>query len=577
MAGLLLAGAAGLAGSRAATSEEAPWPSPVPGYKAPEPGEHPRILFRKSDLPRLKKVAQTPEGQAILKRIRICLNGSDGETMCTKFGVKGKVSGDGSGEFAKDPPGTFTISHMAGYGFLYQLTGNKKYADLGKECWEKAAVEGYRDRDRRYSFRAPYGALRAGPSIGWMALGYDLCYDGWDPAFRKSVAEAFNNYNEGQHEQIDRLARGLRQHPGSNHWGMQVGGAAMAILAIMNDPGVDMGKIGPLLDDNAKCMVRNMTQGFGDGGFFAEGDGTGSMSSHIAFLTGLQAWKIAGGKDFITPRPNAQWLALRWVFQSIPKAGTAPPSWFWPHRGGYPHNIWARHDKSGGGYFGIGFAGVTDEQKPGMLWVYNHAGLRDIDDKAGTPFDTPSPYPHHSICAFVNWPWEMKEKNPSECLPHNVRDSKWGFYGFRNHWQDPNDIVITVLTHSAKGNMGAPAEKAFSVMAFGKRFTWGSVPGEPKDWQPAADGSAILNWDSQSVAIDFSKASGADGMLVTTGAGEGTKVDAGGKSLTFKFLTGGSEPAPKAEGDKVVVGQQAVSVKDGKIVLGKMAPPSGKR
>ena len=65
---------------------------------------------------------------------------------------------------------------------------------------------------------------------------------------------------------------GARQHPGSNHWGMQVGGAALALLAVMNDPGVDMGKIAPLLKASEKSMIINVTQGFGDGGFFAEGE-----------------------------------------------------------------------------------------------------------------------------------------------------------------------------------------------------------------------------------------------------------------------------------------------------------------
>jgi hypothetical protein len=547
-----------------ASAQETPWPSPVKDHKEVEPGEHPRLLFRKSDLARLRKSAATPEGKAILARLRLCLNGSDGESMPSKFGIKGPVSKDGSGATANDPPGTYTFSHAAGYGLLYQLTGEKKYADLGRECMEKA-FEGQRDRDSRYSFKAPFGALRAGPSLGWTALGYDLCHDGWDAEYRKKVALAIQDYNEGQWMSLAELARGARQHPGSNHWGMQVGGAAMALLAIMKDPGVDMGKIRPLLEASRKSMIRNLTEGFGDGGCFAEGDGTGSMASHIAFLTALQAWRTAAGQDFVAPRPNAAWTALKWIFLTVPRGGKMD---FWPQRGGYPHNIWDRDGLSGGGYFGIALGALPVDSKSALLWFYNRH-LKDADAKAGTPFDTPSPYPHHAVCAFVNWPWELKERDPAEVIPRAYRDTKWSFYAFRNRWQDENDIVISVLTKPSKGNMGAKADGSLQIAAFGKKFAHGKVAGDVRHWQAAADGSTIMALaDGTSVAIDFSKASGADGMIVMTGPGaQGTSVPAGGISYSFRFLTTGAEPVPKAEGDKVVVGGQAVSVENGTLKL----------
>src|SRR5687767_654583 len=58
-----------------------PWPADVVGFVPPEPGEHPRLLFRKAELAAIRKKAQTPEGRAIVKRLRQQLNGSDGETM----------------------------------------------------------------------------------------------------------------------------------------------------------------------------------------------------------------------------------------------------------------------------------------------------------------------------------------------------------------------------------------------------------------------------------------------------------------------------------------------------------------
>ena len=37
---------------------------------------------------------------------------------------------------------------------------------------------------------------RAGPSLGWTAVGYDLCYDGWDDDFRRRVAHEIAAYDE---------------------------------------------------------------------------------------------------------------------------------------------------------------------------------------------------------------------------------------------------------------------------------------------------------------------------------------------------------------------------------------------
>jgi hypothetical protein len=519
----------------------------------------------------MRERAKTPEGQAILRRLRVQLNGGDGETMPAKFGLKERPQKDGSGPLADAPPGVFTFSHPAGYGLLYLLTGEKKYADLGRQCMEKS-LEGYRDRDQRYSFRAPYGALRAGPSLGWTALGYDLCYDGWDEDFRRRVAEAIQNYNEGQWCSLPELTRGARQNPRSNHWGMQVGGAALALLAILNDPGVDMAKLGPLLQTSEKAMLRNLTEGFGDGGFFAEGDGTGSMASHIVFLTALQAWRNVAGKDFYSPRSNAQWMALKWFFLTLPRNGQMD----FPKRGAYPQNVWDRDGLSGGGYFSIGFGLASEEQKAALAWFYHHSGLKALDAENDTPCDTPSPYPHHAVLAFVNWPLGVAEKNPGDVLPHAWRDSQYGFCAWRNRWQDADDVIISILTRTARGNYSAAGEKSLTVWGLGRKQTWGTITGGFRgDFVPAKDGSTVLTTgDGSCLAIDFSKASGCDAMLVMTGPGAPGQnlVAAGGMQFSFLFLTRGTPPTPRVEGNRIAIGNQTVTHNGETIIFGTFNP-----
>jgi hypothetical protein len=557
----------------AKAADTRPWWMPVKGFQPVGPGEHPRLLFRKADLPALRKKAETPEGKAIVARLRRTLNGSDGESLPGEGGGRSADDTGAAGAFARG----LTIGHVAGYGMLYQLTGDPKFADLGKQAFEKA-LAGVKDVDSRYSFRRPNGALRAGPSLGWHAVGFDLCYDGWDAAAREKFGRAIAEYNEGAEAadaksnlDLETLVRGTMP-PGSNHFGMQVGGAAMALLAVTGEAFVDQKRIDTLLGLNEHSLMRNLTEGFGDGGFFAEGDGTGSMASQITFVSALQSWKNALGRDYINvERPNARMMTLKWIYLTVVRNGQPD---FWPIRGAYGHNVWARAGKSGAGYFAQGIGNVTEEQKAAMKGYYD-TFLLNADTQLGCPYDTASRDPNYTVCAFVNWPVGLEAKNPAAVLPLCYRDSLRSFYAWRNRWQDENDIVISVLTKSTEGYMGAKPDGSLQVAAFGKKFKWGQVAGDVKHWwtSPRGDASVLTTADGVSTAVDFTKSSGAEGLLVTTGQAEGRKVKLGPVTLTFKALTAGQEPEVAVDGDKAVIGKQAVTVKDGNLVLAVTAAP----
>jgi hypothetical protein len=157
-------------------------------------------------------------------------------------------------------------------------------------------------------------------------------------------------------------------------------------------------------------------------------------------------------------------------------------------------------------------------------------------------------------------------------LPHAFRDDRWNLYAWRNRWQDKDDVIISILPQAAKGNMGAKAEKTLTIQHDGKKLRWGTIVGGFQgDFTPAADGSTILTTgDGSCLAIDFSKASGADAMLVMTGPGapRDGAVEVGGAKFSLLFL-GGSVPTPRVAGDRVVVGAQTVSYDGQKIVLDK--------
>ncbi len=544
-------------------ADEQPWPAAIRDHQPVKPGEHPRLLFRESDLPALRAKAKTEVGQAILKRLRQTLNGDDGMTMPGDMGAGPGNDGKFNQALAG---GTFTISHVAGYGLLYQITGEQRYADLGRKAMD-AALAGHRGADKRYSFKNPSGALRAGPSLGWYALGYDLCYDGWDEAYRRKICEAIENYNEGRNMSLAELVRGSRHHPRSNHWGMQVGGGAMALLAIMNDPGVDQDRIDKLLKESEKSMIRNLTEGFGDGGYFAEGDGTGSMSSHIIFLPALQAWKTAAGRDFYTPRPNAQWAALRWMLGTVVVDGKP----VFHSRDGYPHNVWDRDGFSGAGYFAIGLGVATPPQQAAWLGFYD-AFFKERDAKRGTPYDTVSYLPHISVLSFVNWPLDVKPVNPALAIPRASVDNQYDYCMFRNRFQDSDDTVITFLASRPRRHTKQQEIGPIWITAFGRRMHWGDMKGDVTHFEVMQDGSATATTkDGTALAVDCTGHSGAPTMLVMTGPGApsgGTTVQLGGRDFSFNFIMRGKAPSPRVSGNQIVIGKQTVTYTNGRIVLG---------
>ena len=552
------------------SASSGPWFVPVPGFVAPVAGESPRLLFRRSDLTALRAKAETPEGRAILQRLRFLLDGRNGDGPPTALQTATRAyPGRPAAEL---PAGALTIGHAAGHGLLYQITGDKRHAELGRECIERF-IGGVRDRDPRYSFRSPGGALRAGPTLGWLAVGYDLCRDGWDAAARERVGRALWEYRELPDEEkpksvitLESLTRGTMP-PHSNHFGMQAGGAALVLLALEGEPWLDRARHRELREIAAHSMQRNLEEGFGDGGYFLEGDGTGSMASQIVFVSALQAWRNAAGRDYFSaPRPHARMLTLKWIYQTVFREGRPD---FWPARGGYPRNVWARAGMSGAGYFAFGLGALPAPERGALQWCHERF-LADADARAGMPFDTASPYPHVAVSAFVNWPVAGGAVDPNEVLPHAYRDSQAGFFVWRDRWRDGDDTVITVLTNPVRGYMGAPADSALAVNSRGRRLQWGKVvEGPVRHWwmSPRGELSSLTLADGTGFAVDFSGASGAGVMLVTSGPAEGRIVRIDGHELTFWFPTTDEPPVSRIEDGAVVVGRQRVSVQNGNLRL----------
>ena len=576
---------------------ETPWPANVPGFVAPKSGEHPRLFFRRTDLPALKKRAETPEGKHILAHLHRLLKGK------------------------------YTLWHGAGYGFLYQLTGDTKYADLGRRAVEQAYA-GKRDADFRYGLPRGIDAGATGASLGAIAMAYDLCYDGWDPKFRQGMAIRLLNHG-GFRISLPELARGSDGEPREPKWAGQVGGAALVLLAIRGDPEVHNWEVERLLKINAKSMLRQLKEGFGDHGYFWTGPETGQRAAYTSFLPALLAWKHAGGKDYITPRPRAGWISLRWCHWLVStRKGLRFPNPVPDVKRAAEQqmdvNRFVRDQLTAGGHFAHGFGMLRNErEKAALLWVYENVvapaekkEYAEMISAAGGPhmYDTVSPYPHRVMFSFLHWPTGTKPVHPEKVLPKALRDSL-DYYVFRNRWRDDKDTVITVLCGAQAPQIGRPMK----IRGMGDHRQCEFPRGWPTYYKSAASGSAVLSVSAPDkkvadvsgvppakaeigmegddddgdaltleekpkrrhtqnacLAVDFSRASGAEALVIGVGRG----VLLGGSSerakmvapiadgWQFQILILGTAPPPKVKDKQVIIGKQTIQFDGERIILG---------
>ncbi|MFW6162823.1 MAG: hypothetical protein ACODAJ_08615, partial [Planctomycetota bacterium] len=175
----------------------------VPGHEPFAPGEHPRLIFRKKDLPEIcRRAERTPEGRAIVAQLRKRL----AEPVKWAPRVPPRVA--------------------AGHGVMYALTGDRAHARRARAIIEQV-MDGKASDPKM---------IRRAPRAMGVALAYDLCYDGWDQIFRQKVTHwleraALDIFDGGR-------TGGLNEHPFSNWMGIAYGSAGTIAIAIMEDPGV---------------------------------------------------------------------------------------------------------------------------------------------------------------------------------------------------------------------------------------------------------------------------------------------------------------------------------------------------
>jgi len=173
------------------TGETRPPQTVAAGYVPFAIGEHPRTLFRKSELAALRAKAHTPFGQAMIEKIKGC-------------------------------------NDAVSLAFLYQITGQESYA-------ERAYAETVKTMDNRNG--GPFALGRFwGYRTSVVGAAYDLCYEGWTAQQREEVQYYLDWILYKCLHRQHRVGT-VNWQPGSNYTVVIHAGNGIAALALWGEKG----------------------------------------------------------------------------------------------------------------------------------------------------------------------------------------------------------------------------------------------------------------------------------------------------------------------------------------------------
>ncbi|MEG3437657.1 hypothetical protein V0288_11050 [Pannus brasiliensis CCIBt3594] len=591
------------------------WPTPVTDHRSLQPGEHPRLIFRASEIESLREKARTPLGRDVLNRLNASLR--------EKIYYDGYV-----------PNGGY---HATGYCFLALLNDDRQKADIAWEILEKTRA----NRGRR--------VLEQAPIVAGVALAYDLCYPLWGEDRRRELTKWLSI-------EAKKLLKGGSPKDGWNgdpasNWNARARGAAgLAALAILNEPLPEDKLYSP---ENSVIMAkrhidRYFQRAIGSGGFGTEGDLYTTEPMILSVFPFLQAYKNVMGRDLVTGSP-AEALIPNYLTRAVPKKGDLPIP------------AYGRHATYEGiSLFAMASAILPDRSLPSVRWR-----LEGREKSLFNPY-----YPHIAPFILAGDRSNVPPANPSKTLDRVLADKTKGFYVFRDGWRDENDFVASIYLKQRRGggwrfpdagsiriwglggewatfSSGGGEREAENVVVLPNTRTWNRA--KPMAFQSAENGSGVVTLKTESIrldrgdkpaeissirsfAVDYSGASGAPGLFVlldafigsldepefrgrtwvmnTTGrvtiGGNGfTITDANGATLRGTFITPvsvrvtvektekgerilargeddflvvmtvqkGNPPGVKVSGTgqntRINVGNQEISIDNGKIVLKK--------
>jgi len=459
-----------------------PTTRPAKDFVPPAQNEHPRLLFRKNEVPLLRARLNTALGQALLKK------------LAERAGSPGR--------------GEVDDCYVAG-AMVALLTEDKAAADAAvnhcQRIIDKSGMAG----------NEIYKALMWGSRVAHAALMYDLAYDQLAPEARKRLEDYMLLFGPKTTYKpwlfCDPHSHMILSHGAPHVMGIYPGGgfASLALYGIKTDEpskpellkvpkvpanpppfmkkdhferiknsaayatrqninkmrlyeyekslwkeagGVHV-KVLRLFRHSYAHMSVNIRRAIGEGGF------KGSGERHVHMWYPLvhpyaAAYRNVTGKP-VTGRGDVDYFIQRYIATTV--FGERSSSQGFGSADGHV----------GLHYVSQAFRITPEEHKPIVLWYWlKLLGVKP--EEVGTPeaaqeiADRAAKAGGHGtpclglINTFVNFPFDpktgkltMQPKNPAEVMPRVWETKTHGHYTFRNQWKDRNDIVAQTLAQQA--------------------------------------------------------------------------------------------------------------------------------
>lgn len=455
-----------------------PRPIRIKNFVPLEPDEHPRLMFRKHELPALREKLKTPLGQAYLNKARAA---------------------------TADP-----VSNA----MLYQLTGDKQYAEAARKI-----IAGYDDL-------APEGTGTGDVGHRFVAVAHtlDLCWDAWPESFRKELTVRMINDLIVIQRKLQ--IAGANFNPCSNFYGPARGCAAIATLVFYGEKGPEPKK--PVVPDEMTAkgdlesllrvesgetdkykaeypklvarwqvefnewkasggadlakmvlfykgylhMLRTYRVGIGEGGFAAETGVYSAIAPRYPLFYATYYLRCFGRNA--SAAPDITHHLSRRLMQCVFPTNEPPAAGDKGLREREPVclkiNSIAGFTYGGLEWVAGAFPLIPDEHKPSMLWAWNY--IRNVREEQPASVANIIPevgeygvYPAH---AFVNYPLDLKPRHPRDGMPLHWEAKTMGLYLFRNGWVDQNDIVAQFWGKCHPiGGWNHPNAGTFNLLALG--------------------------------------------------------------------------------------------------------------
>lgn len=413
------------AASSLASAQTGPAPfqvQTVSGHRVPAPGEHPRLILRKADVPSLRRAAQAERGKLIVERVKQALRLMDKAALAGRNREVVKEAG----------------FKVAGHGAVYLLEGEAASA--------AAAAEVARTEILGFPLKGSLEVADRAARLHGLVLGYDMCFDAWDQALRDKVRAFMIAESRALLSAVG--VRGGGQADSPEHM-LVCGVAGLVELCLLGDS--DDPAAADRLAAIEMAVIDYLNNAIAERGFGVHGEAVRQAALASGVFPFVHAYRLVAGRD-LSAHPALGDALVPMIYQVVPGVGL-------PVFGGSS----GATDRSG--LVALAAVRLPDAQRPAVNWLLRQMG-GDIDQGVVRPHqglymlqaDLTGPM---AAPAGADWPRYFRGDRAQVAL-------------VRSGWKDANDVVV--LFH--RGSLHLIGAGGRWVSAAGPHATvWSDSPG----------------------------------------------------------------------------------------------------